>query len=339
MHQTSRQAVVLFLVLNFSSTGNCQEFDNGVAGNETVESVFRSYQARGVQRDESPPTPPSRALDAFRLRDGLSIDLVAHEPEVSQPLFLTWDSRGRMWCVQYRQYQYPADLKVVRFDQYLRAVFDKVPEPPPAGVRGLDTITVHEDTDGDGRYDHSKEVITGLNIASSMQIGPKGIWVLNPPYLLHYPDENEDDIPDAAPEVHLSGFGLQDTHSVANSLTWGPDGWLYGANGSTTAGVVSSAATKGVRFEGQCIWRYQPSTRVFEIFAEGGGNTFSLEIDSKGRVFSGTNEGKKRGYYYPQGSYAQKNWGKHGPLTNPHAFGFFRGMKHDGDPRRFAQAF
>ena len=27
----------------------------------------------------------------------------------------------------------------------------------------------------------------------------------------------------------------------------------------------------------------------FEICAEGGGNTFSLDIDSKGRVFTGTN--------------------------------------------------
>ena len=28
--------------------------------------------------------------------------------------------------------------------------------------------------------------------------------------------------PDGEPEVHLSGFGLQDTHSVANSLLGDP---------------------------------------------------------------------------------------------------------------------
>jgi putative heme-binding domain-containing protein len=218
-------------------------------------------------------------------------------------------------------------------------VFDKVPEPPPHGTPGLDRITVLEDTNHDGVYDTSKDVITGLSIATSVQVGPDGIWVLNPPYLLFYPDADGDDVPDGDPEVHLSGFGLQDTHSVANSLLWGPDGWLYGANGSTTIGTVSSQVTKGVGFEGQCIWRYHPTTKVFEIFAEGGGNTFSLEIDSKGRVFSGTNGGGMRGYYYPQGSYADKNWGKHGPLTNPYAFGYFGSMKMQGDPRRFAQAF
>ncbi len=96
---------------------------------------------------------------------------------------------------------------------------------------------------------------------------------------------------------------------------------------------------KGVRFQGQCVWRYHPRSKVFEIYAEGGGNTFSLDIDSKGRVFTGTNGGNTRGWYFPQGSYSEKNWGKHGPLTNPYAFGFFPPMKFEGDGRRFPQAF
>ncbi|WP_146408666.1 DUF7133 domain-containing protein [Allorhodopirellula heiligendammensis] len=300
---------------------------------------MRTRPGRGVMRDDSEPTPVDIALTQFEVIEGLEIQSVAAEPDISQPLFISWDSRGRMWVVQYRQYQFPAGLKIVRYDQHLRAVFDRVPEPPPLGTPGADKVTVFEDTDGDGVYDSHKDIITGLNIASSVQVGHGGIWVLNPPYLLFYPDANQDDVPDADPEVHLAGFGLQDTHSVANSLTWGPDGWLYGCNGSTTVGDVSSAVTKGVRFQGQCVWRYHPDTKVFEIYAEGGGNNFSLEIDSKGRVFTGTNGGNTRGYYFPQGSYSEKNWGKHGPLTNPYAFGFFHAMKFDGDGRRFPQAF
>jgi putative heme-binding domain-containing protein len=321
------------------SLGQTPPLTNPIAGNEQIENVFKTFEGRGVQADDSQPTPPPDALQTFQVRSGLSIDLVAHEPEVSQPLFLTWDSRGRLWVAQYRQYQYPAGLKVVQFDQHLRAVFDRVPEPPPQGPTGADKISVLEDLDGDGRLESLRDVITGLNIATSMQIGQGGIWVLNPPYLLFYPDADGDDVPDAKPEVHLSGFGLQDTHSVANSLLWGPDGWLYGANGSTTGGTVSSKVTKGIAFEGQCIWRYHPKSHVFEIYAEGGGNTFSLEIDSQGQVFSGTNGGGTRGYFYPQGSYSEKNWGKHGALTNPFAFGYFPAMKMEGDPRRFAQAF
>lgn len=325
------------LILPQHSRGQQQPDDR--AGNAQVAEVMRTFKPRGVQSDGSQPTPPMEALDSFRMREGFDIDLVASEPAISQPLFLSWDSRGRMWVIQYRQYQFPAGLKIVRYDHHLRAVFDKVPEAPPNHVRGKDRITVFEDTDGDGNYDTHKDVITGLNIATSIAHGRGGIWVLNPPYLLFYPDENGDDVPDADPEVHLSGFGLQDTHSVANSLMWGPDGWLYGANGSTTGGTVSSEATPGISFQGQCIWRYHPATKVFEIWAEGGGNTFCLDIDSKGRIFCGNNGGNTRGWYMPQGSYSRKNWGKHGPLTNPYAFGFFEPMKLVGDTRRFAQAF
>lgn len=316
-----------------------QERDTSRAGNPKVAEIMKTFAGRGVMADDSEPTPATETVGQFKMRDGLEIQLVASEPAVSQPLFLSWDSRGRMWTVQYRQYQFPAGLKVIRYDQHLRAVFDKVPDPPPHGTPGADKITVHEDTDGDGLYDSHKDVITGLNIVSSVQVGRGGIWVLNPPYLLFYPDADRDDVPDGDPEVHLSGFGLQDTHSVSNSLLWGPDGWLYGCNGSTTVGDVSSEVTKGVRFQGQCVWRYHPGSKVFEIYAEGGGNTFSLDIDSKGRVFTGTNGGNTRGWYFPQGSYSQKNWGKHGPLTNPYAFGFFPPMRFEGDGRRFPQAF
>lgn len=76
----------------------------------------------------------------------MEVDLIAHEPAISQLLFLTWDSRGRLWVIQYRQYQYPAGLKVVRYDQYLRAVFDKVPEPPPLGALGLDRVVWQPET-------------------------------------------------------------------------------------------------------------------------------------------------------------------------------------------------
>ncbi|HAW32312.1 MAG TPA: dehydrogenase, partial [Planctomycetaceae bacterium] len=207
---------------------------------------------------------------------------------------------------------------------------------PPNHFKGADKISVLEDTDGDGTFDKIKDVITGLNIVSAVTVGKGGIWVLNPPYLLFYPDANGDDIPDGDPEVHLSGFGLEDTYSVANSIKWGPDGWPYGANGSTTTGTVSSAVTKNVHFKGQMIWRYHPETKIFEIYAEGGGNTFSVEIDSKGRVFSGTNNGGTRGMHYAQGGYAHKNWGKHGPLTNPFAFGYYEHMRHKGYQERFS---
>ena len=265
------------------------------------------------------------------------IEQVLAEPIVRQPVSMTFDERGRLWVVQYLQYPFPAGLKMVSHDGVWRAVYDKVPAPPPNHVRGKDKITIHEDTDGDGTYDRHKTFVDGLNIATAVALGRGGAWVLNPPYLLFYPDRDHDDVPDDDPEVHLQGFGLEDTHSVVNSLRFGPDGWLYGAQGSTVTGHVTrpglDSGKEPVHSMGQLIWRYHPETRRYEIFAEGGGNAFGVEIDAKGRLYSGHNGGDTRGFHYVQGAYYQKGFNKHGPLSNPYAFGYFPAMKHERTPR------
>ncbi len=228
-------------------------------------------------------------------------------------------------------YPFPAGLNITSYDQYLRARYNGVPAAPPNHVRGADKITVLEDTDGDGVFDSHKDVITGLNITTSVLTGRGGVWVMNPPYLLFYRDSSGDGLPDGDPEVRLAGFGLEDTHSLANSLTWGPDGWLYGVHGST-----STARVRGISFLGQAVWRYHPDTDKFELFSEGGGNPWTLSFDSKGRAFSGDNGGNSRGFHWVQGGRYEKNWPKHGPFTRPHAYGYISKMDHEGYPARFA---
>ena len=306
-----------------------------LAGNEVVREHMRRFKGRGQLVEQGiAASNPLDTLKQLKVPDGLELQLVASEPAIRQPVCINFDERGRIWVVQYLQYPFPAGLKIVKYDEHLRAVFDKVPPPPPNHILGADKVTILEDKDSDGYFETSKDFVTGLNIATSALPGRGGVWVMNPPYLLFYPDKNRDDVPDAPPEVHLEGFGLEDTHAVANSLTWGPDGWLYGAQGSTCTATV-----RGIRFLGQAIWRYHPVTREFELFAEGGGNTFCIEFDRKGRLFSGTNWGNQRGLYFVQGGYYVKGWGKHGPLTNPHAYGFFNHMPHHGDEARFSHSF
>lgn len=301
-------------------------------------SPFATVIRREAQQEA---LTPRQSMDHFKVPDDLQVDLVLAEPLVSQPLFMNFDERGRLWVMQYLQYPEPAGLKLLSKDQFWRAVYDKMPEPPPLGMKGKDKITIHEDTDGDGVYDKHKTFIDGLNIATSFVQGRGGLWVLNPPYLLFYPDKDGDDVPDGDPEVHLSGFGIEDTHSVINSLRWGPDGWLYGAQGSTVSAAVKvhrkesgpKDTTKPVFSQGQNIWRYHPETQRYEVYSEGGGNAFGLEIDSAGRVFSGHNGGNTRGFHYMQGAYLQKGFSKHGPLSNPYSFGYFPAMEHHNVPR------
>ncbi|MFY0598105.1 MAG: c-type cytochrome [Cyclobacteriaceae bacterium] len=308
-----------------------------IAGNEKVKEYMEAFEGRGIMSDDSQPISAEEAVKNFRYPDDLEMDLVLSEPHIHQPVEVNFDHIGRLWVVLYNQYPYPEGVKIVDIDHHVRAVFDKVPEPPPNGVRGADKISIFEDTDGDGIYDKSVDAITGLNIATSVALGRSKIWVLTPPYLIAYPDPDGNGIPDGDPKVHLRGFGLEDTHAVANSLRWGPDGWLYGAQGSTTTATISSEVTKEVHFKGQAIWRYHPESKEFEIFGEGGGNTFDVEIDRKGRLYSGDN-GTTRGFYYKQGGYYRKNWGKHGALTNPYAFGFLPGMELEGEKIRFTHA-
>ncbi len=217
---------------------------DSVAGNEDVARYLKSFKGLGALSDASAAPAPREMLDSFKIAGDLAVDLVLSEPEINQPVEISFDHRGRLWVVQYNQYPYPKGLKIMSVDNYLRVTFDKVPQAPPEGIKGADKITFFEDTNGDGIYDKSTDAISGLNIATSVAIGRGNIWVLNPPYLLAYPDPNDDGIPDGPPVVHVSGFGMQDTHAVANSLTWGPDGWLYGAQGSTTTSTISSSVVK-----------------------------------------------------------------------------------------------
>ena len=228
--------------------------------------------------------------------------------------------------MNYLQYPNPAGLKMVSRDKFLRSVYDQVPPAPPNHFRGADKITIHEDTDGDGKFDKHTTFLEGLSLATSFEFGRGGVWVLNPPYLLFYPDANGDDVPDGDPVVHLEGFGIEDSHSVTNNLRWGPDGWLYATQGSTVTGDIKRPGDKTVVHSmGQLVWRYHPELKKYEIFAEGGGNAFGLEIDAKGRIYSGHNGGNTRGFHYVQGGYFQKGFGKHGELSNPLHLRLLRG--------------
>lgn len=265
---------------------------------------------------------PDEAVKRMSVPNGFQVQLVASEPLVRQPVCIEFDNRGRLWVIQYLQYPNPAGLKRVKVDRYSRTVYDRVPEPPPKGPRGADRITILEDTDGDGRMDRSRDFIDGLNLTTGIAFGHGGVFVLNVPYLLFYPDRNRDDVPDSDPEVLLTGFGMEDAHSVANSLTWGPDGWLYGCQGSTV-----TANIRGIEFQ-QGVWRYHPLTREFELFCEGGGNSWGLDFDAVGNLFYSTNWGGFVMLHGLQGANYVKSFGKHGALHNPHAYGFFDHVPH-----------
>ncbi|MFT7631850.1 MAG: putative membrane-bound dehydrogenase-like protein, partial [Mariniblastus sp.] len=332
----------------YTSLGHETDFANPVFQQLLLNSVYRAAEIPS----KSSPSQPSDKVSSLKVPDNLELDLLLAEPEIANPLYLNFDERGRLWLVEYRQYPWPAGLKLISRDSVWRNVYEPpFPPPPPHAAdsqfRGKDKITIHEDTDGDGKFDKHTTFLDGLNLATAALKGRGGVFVMNPPYLVFYADQNNDDVPDSErPRILLSGFGIEDSHSIANSLRWGPDGWIYGAHGSTVSASIVRHATDGtvladeapVHSMGQFVWRYQPESHTYEVFAEGGGNAFGIEFDSKGRVYSGHNGGNTRGFHYVQGGYSLKNFGKHGSLSNPYAFGYYDAMKHPA-VERFTHTF
>jgi putative membrane-bound dehydrogenase-like protein len=189
---------------------------------------------------------------------GFTVECVAHEPDLVNPVAMTFDERGRVWVCE--SLEYPRH------------------EPGP----GRDRIKVLEDTDVDGRADCFSIFAEGLNIPSGIAVGHGGVWVANSPDLLFLEDTDGDGRADRQ-EVVVTGFGRADTHELPNSLTWGPDGWLYGLNGVFNRSRIEQG---GRKYDFTCaVWRVEPRTRRFELFAEGTSNPWGIAWDHAGSMF------------------------------------------------------
>ena len=206
------------------------------------------------------PRTPAEAIREMTVPDGFRVEVVAAEPDIVNPVSMTFDERGRIWITE--SLEYPR----------------RSPGP------GRDRVKILEDTDGDGKADKFSVFAEGLNIPSGIAVGHGGVWVANSPDILFFQDRDGDGKPESK-EVVATGFGRSDTHELPNSLTWGPDGWLYGWNGVFNPSKVVSK--NGKTYEFTCaIFRIHPKTRVFEVWCEGTSNPWGIAIDPEGSFFS-----------------------------------------------------
>lgn len=207
---------------------------------------------------------PADAARAMRVPEGFSVDVVAAEPDLHQPIALAIDAKGRLWVAE--AFGYPR-----------RA----------AEGEGRDDIVVFEDRDLDGRFETRSVFLSGINLISGLEVGHGGVWIGAAPYFQFVPDANDDLVPDGPPITLLDGFGFEDTHETLNAFTWGPDGWLYGCHGVFTYSNVGKPGTpKSQRVPLNAgVWRYHPSRHEFEVFAWGTSNPWGVDFDSRGQAF------------------------------------------------------
>jgi glucose/arabinose dehydrogenase len=92
------------------------------------------------------PREPREALATFRVEPGFRIELVAAEPLIADPVELAFDEQGRLWILEFAQYN------------------QEFPGGDP-NVRGK--LKVLRDTDGDGAMDTAVTFAENLNYASA----------------------------------------------------------------------------------------------------------------------------------------------------------------------------
>lgn len=143
------------------------------------------------QQSDQPPFSPQQALSTFQLPEGYKIELVASEPLISDPVEVAFDEDGKMYVVQMDDY--PSDKmkdygagnepqsKIMLLEdkdgdgfyesgtvfaeglQYANGV---MPWKGGVLVASAPDILFFKDTDGDGRADEKKVVLTGFAVTN-----------------------------------------------------------------------------------------------------------------------------------------------------------------------------
>jgi putative membrane-bound dehydrogenase-like protein len=242
----------------------------------------------------SPPLLPIEAQKKFVVPEGFEVRLFAAEPDIINPVAMTWDERGRLWVLEL--YEYPLGA--------------------PPGAKPRDRIKILEDTDNDGRADKVTVFADGLNLATGLALGNGGVYVGQAPDFLFLQDTNHDDKADTK-TVLLTGFGLDDRHELLNGFIWGPDGWLYMTHGVFTHSRVKipEASAPGVEVTA-AVARYEPRTKKFEVFADGTSNPWGVDFDRYGNAFVSACVIDHLFHMAPGGIYVRQG----GVPANPYAY-------------------
>src|SRR5579885_1579621 len=94
------------------------------------------------------PVPAKEAAARMTVPDGFRVTLFAGEPDVVQPIAMTFDDRGRLWVVECLSY----------------------PKWRDDGT-GHDRVVIFEDTDGDGHFDKRTVFLDNGSNLSGIELG------------------------------------------------------------------------------------------------------------------------------------------------------------------------
>ena len=213
------------------------------------------------------PLSTDDALKSFMLASPeLKVELVAGEPEVIDPVAIAFGADGSMWVVEMRDYPYgpkPGSQ-----------------EKPKSRIKRL------FDHNHDGRYETATVFADELLFATGVLPWKDGIIVTLAGEIAFFADRDGDGKADFK-ETWFQGFSQENSQLRANHPTFGPDGFIYVANGLRGGTIVASKAEW--RDKGRPLplagfdFRFNPLTG--EYGAVSGHGQFGLCFDDNGNRF------------------------------------------------------
>lgn len=163
-----------------------------------------------VPKEIIPPAPwlsAEQALKTFKIKDGLQIECIAHEPLVESPVALEFGPDGRIWICEMRGFMPNVDGK------------------GEAEIPGR--IVVLEDTDSDGRMDKKTIFLDNLVLPRALALARDGVLVAEPPNLWFCRDTNGDGKADEKVAVATDYGDQKNPEHTANGLVRNLDNWIY----------------------------------------------------------------------------------------------------------------
>ena len=242
--------------------------------------AYAEPEASSEQLPRLAPSDPGEARRSFRIRKGFRIEAVAAEPQVIDPVSMSFDADGRLYVVEMRGYSERRGDKLGR-------------------------IRLLEDLDGDGSYEKATVFAADLAWPTAVFCYDGGVFVVETPDLLFLRDSDGDGVADER-RVAFTGFGGErsrlNVQALPNSLRWGPDNRIHGVTSSNGASLrrPDDATVEPLRLNGR-DFSFDPRTLRFR--AESGGGQHGASFDDFGRRYLSSNSNHLQAIVY-DGRYA-----------------------------------
>jgi putative membrane-bound dehydrogenase-like protein len=209
------------------------------------------------------PMSPAASLAAIRVPEGLTVELVASEPDTMDPVDIAFGPDGRMWVVEMADY--------------------------PSGMDGHGKpggrIRVLESTHSDGHYDRSTLFASGLQLPNTVAPWRKGALVVAVPDIVYMEDTIGNGPADKVVKL-FAGLAEGNPQHRSNGLKWGLDGWLYMANGNSGGKLRSELSGQKLDI-GRRDYRINPDNGKIEI--QSGESQYGRSRDPWGNWFGSQN--------------------------------------------------